>query len=346
MMIRGDWPCFGQHLYLNKLTMKQKLQQLLIGSSLSDNSTLNIGLLLFRLHIGLSIAIHAGWPKMSTLAAPGWFNDQVAGLGFTFPSPAFWATLASWGEFVGGIGIALGILTRFNAFQLAFQFFVISFLWYDKPEPLTGMYFQQTLFWGYVLIVFAGSGRISIDHYLLKRQQVRINTTLKTAMASLLLLLWSTQSIQAQPTGTGIRTYIADFKLLTGKWKGQLTYLDYSSNKQVTMEANTLFEMVSDSSFDQFVYYSAEPHKNADSRYTIRENGTALNEMKLVKRKTGYGKMLLIFEYRGPDGNDNRMATMQRVMELSNDELTITKMVKFDGEENYLQRHQYHFTRL
>lgn len=317
-----------------------------MGSSLPTNTTLNIGWLLFRLHMGLSIAIHAGWPKMNTLAAPGWFNDQVAGLGFTFPSPAFWATLASWGEFVGGICIALGFLTRFNAFQLAFQFFVISFLWYDKPEPLTGMYFQQTLFWGYVFTVFAGSGRFSIDHYLLKRQQVRISTGVKTAMASLLLFFLLIHNIQAQPAGTSIRTSIADFTPLAGKWKGQLTYLDYNNNKPVTMEANTLFEMVSDSSFDQFVYYSAEPHKNPDSRYTIKENGTGLNEMKLVKRKTGEGKLLLIFEYRGPDGNDNRMATMQRVMELSDGVLTITKMVKFDGEENYFQRHQYHFTRL
>jgi hypothetical protein len=68
--------------------------------------------------------------------------------------------------------------------------------------------------------------------------------------------------------------------------------------------------------------------------------------MKLVKRKTVTGKLLLIFEYRGPDGNDNRMATMQRVMELIDNELTITKMVKFDGEANYFQRHQYRFTRL
>jgi len=326
--------------------MKQKLQQLLMGSSLPKDGLLNTGWLLFRLHIGLSIAIHAGWPKMYTLAAPGWFNDQVAGLGYTFPSPAFWATLASWGEFAGGLCIALGFFTRFNALQLAFQFFVISFVWYDHPEPVTGMYFQQTLFWSYVIIVFAGSGRFSIDHFLLKRQQARINSSVKTVIASLLFFLLSTLSIEAQPSGPEIRTSIADFKSLTGKWKGMLTYLDYTSNQPVTMEANTLFEMVTDSSFDQFIYYSAEPHKNADSRYTIGENGTALNEMKLVKRKTGYGKLLLIFEYRGPDGNDNRMATMQRVMELSNDELTITKMVKFDGEENFLQRHQYRFTRI
>lgn len=317
-----------------------------MGSSLSNSTTLNIGWLLFRLHIGLSIAIHAGWPKMYTLAAPGWFNDQVAGLGFTFPSPAFWATLASWGEFVGGLCIAFGFLTRFNALQLAFQFFVISFLWYDKPEPLTGMYFQQTLFWGYLITVFAGSGRFSIDQLLLSRKKLSMNKPLKSAIASLIICTLIVSSTHAQNGTITVQTSINDFRMLEGKWKGQLTYLDYTSNKPFTMDANTLFEMVSDSSFDQFIYYSAEPHKNADSRYTIRGNGLVLNDMKLVKRKTVTGKLLLIFEYRGPDGNDNRMATMQRVMELIDNELTITKMVKFDGEANYFQRHQYRFTRL
>jgi len=80
--------------------MKTQLRQFLFGTSLGENTAMNIGWLLFRLHVGLSIAIHAGWPKMSSIAAPGWFVDQVAGLGFTFPSPGFWAVTASWGEFV------------------------------------------------------------------------------------------------------------------------------------------------------------------------------------------------------------------------------------------------------
>lgn len=67
--------------------------------------------------------------------------------------------------------------------------------------------------------------------------------------------------------------------------------------------------------------------------------------MKLVERKEEKGKLLLVFEYRGPDGNDNRMANMQRVMELTGNELKITKMVKYDGEEKFIQRHQYYFIR-
>jgi len=194
--------------------MKKYFHQFLFGTALDDNKVMNAGWLLFRLHLGLSIAIHAGWPKMNTFAAPGWFNDQVAGLGFTFPSPAFWATLASWGEFVGGLCIAFGLLTRFNALQLAFQFFVISFLWYDTPEPITGMYFQQTLFFGFVLAVFAGGGRYSLDWLIMKKKRVVLPGAVKLAVVSLLLFTGVTAQAQRKPlTGSGtVVTKTIDYK--------------------------------------------------------------------------------------------------------------------------------------
>ena len=185
--------------------MKKSMYQFLFGSSLNDNRILNLGWLLFRLHLGISIAIHAGWPKMNTLAAPGWFNDQVAGLGFTFPSPAFWATLASWGEFVGGIGIALGLLTRFNALQLVFQFFVIAFLWYDNPEPLSGMYFQNTLFMGFLLVLFAGGGRYSLDQWIINRKKISSRPMIKTAVAVILVMGSLNVTAQNKPLkGSGV----------------------------------------------------------------------------------------------------------------------------------------------
>lgn len=193
--------------------MKNILKQFLFGTSLSNNTILNIGWLLFRLHIGLSIAIGAGYPKMKDLNAPGWFAEQVGKLGFTFPSPAFWATFASWGEFVGGLCIALGLLTRFNALQLAFQFFVISFLWYDNPEPLTGMYFQNTLFMCYVLAVFAGGGKYSIDYLIYNRKKTIAAMPVKTALAALLLLCLQTSAQNKPLNGSGsIVTKTYDYK--------------------------------------------------------------------------------------------------------------------------------------
>ena len=201
-------------IFVQTFFMKQQFRQFLFGTSLNDNKAVNIGWLLFRLHIGLSMAIHAGLPKMKDMAAPGWFNDQVAGLGFTFPSPAFWATVASWGEFVGGLCIALGLLTRFNALQLAFQFFVISFLWYDNPEPITGMYFQNTLFMAFVLAAFFGGGRYSLDKLITNRQKIKIAVPVKAVAAALVLFIGSSSYAQRGPlNGSGnIVTKTFDYK--------------------------------------------------------------------------------------------------------------------------------------
>ena len=123
--------------------MKQNIRSFLFGTSLPNDRIFNLAWLLFRLHIGISIAFSAGLPKMTGFSAPDWFVKQVAEIGFTFPSPALWATLAAWGEFFGGILIAIGLFTRFAALQLAFQFFVISYIWYNEPAPITGMYLTQ-----------------------------------------------------------------------------------------------------------------------------------------------------------------------------------------------------------
>jgi uncharacterized membrane protein YphA (DoxX/SURF4 family) len=178
--------------------MKNNIRQFLFGNSLNNNTTLNIVWLLFRLHIGLSLALHAGFPKMKDGMAPDWFVKQVGEIGFTFISPAFWATLASWGEFIGGICLALGLLTRFSAIQLAFQFFVISFIWYDSPVPVVGMYFQQTLFWGYVLAAFAGGGKYSLDNLIIKRSKINIPAPAKVSFASILILVLSSCNTNAQ----------------------------------------------------------------------------------------------------------------------------------------------------
>jgi uncharacterized membrane protein YphA (DoxX/SURF4 family) len=188
--------------------MKKKLQSFLFSNSLNDNIVIHIGWLLFRLHIGLSLAIHAGLPKMQEGLAPDWFIKQVGELGFTFPTPGFWATLASWGEFVGGLFVAVGLLSRFMGLQLVFQFFVISFLWYDSPEPLTGMYFQQTLFWGYALVVFLGGGKYSLDALINKKYILNKIPLIKPVIAVIILLTGSVSTANAQ-TDTSMRY---DFK--------------------------------------------------------------------------------------------------------------------------------------
>lgn len=109
------------------------------------------------------------WSNLN-FGTSSWFIEQVNGLGFSFPSPSFWAYIAIYGEFIGGICIAIGLLTRFSALQLAFQFFVISFLWYDKPEPIYGMYYQQLFFFCFLLIAGKGGGNYSLDSFIFQER--------------------------------------------------------------------------------------------------------------------------------------------------------------------------------
>jgi uncharacterized membrane protein YphA (DoxX/SURF4 family) len=156
------------------------MKQFFFGSTFTGNKVFNITWLLFRFYIGFSIAAGAGWPKMQDIGAPGWFIEQVGKIGFTFPSPAFWAAAAAWGEFIGGLCIAVGFLTRFSAIQLAFQFFVVAFIWYNEPAPIVGMYYQQLLFWGFVLIAVSGAGKYSVDNWIMNKRAVQIKAPLYT----------------------------------------------------------------------------------------------------------------------------------------------------------------------
>lgn len=183
------------------------IKNVVMGSSLQAPNFIQFIWLVFRVHIGLSMAIDAGFGKIQHFFPPEWFVKQVGEIGFTFISPTFWAFLSGWGEFLGGLLIAFGLLTRLAAFQLAFQFFVISFIWYKNPMPVVGMYYQQLLFWGYILVAALGSGKFSIDYLILTKKIKKATTPImpKIITACLFFLLWGMNSnAQDKPlTGSG-----------------------------------------------------------------------------------------------------------------------------------------------
>ncbi|MBP7931495.1 MAG: DoxX family protein, partial [Chitinophagaceae bacterium] len=219
------------------------MKQLFFGNSMQGNKAFNITWALFRVYVGLSIAIGAGFPKMKDIAAPGWFVDQVRDIGFTFPSPAFWAAAASWGEFVGGLCIAVGFFTRFSALQLAFQFFVVSFIWYDNPMPMLGMYYQQLLFWCFLIITVAGSGRYAVDEWIIQRKKANFPTYI-APVAMMMMMFITTSSFNTKIKEPIVTT--ADLAALNGKWKGTLTYKDYTSGEDVSILVNIDISMKDD----------------------------------------------------------------------------------------------------
>ena len=198
-------------------------KQFTFGTSSLGNNFQEIAYALFRFYCGFSIAKGAGLSKVFhkinekggenwdnlAFGVGDWFVKQVADLGFTFISPTFWAYLAVYGEFLGGLLIAFGLFTRISAIQMAFQFFVVSFLWYDSPA-LFGMYYQQLIFWSFVVIAGIGGGKFSLDNLILKKQfsnQFQFNTkqtitTMKTisifAAALLSLSVFTNNKVLAQ----------------------------------------------------------------------------------------------------------------------------------------------------
>jgi uncharacterized membrane protein YphA (DoxX/SURF4 family) len=223
-------------------TMKKVINTLFLSAEPLPQKTVNIAWLLFRLHLGLSMAIGAGLPKIINIAPPDWFVTQVSDLGFTFPSPVFWAAMAAWGEFLGGILIALGLFTRFAAIQLAFQFFIISFIWYKNPEPVVGMCIQQLFFWCYVWIAVKGGGVLSLDKLLQKRRKI---DTKPIVILSCCLLLMGTTSFgqERKPIrGSGniatLKPAAKDFdKIDISGMNGQV-FVEAGKSFSVTIEAD------------------------------------------------------------------------------------------------------------
>jgi putative oxidoreductase len=87
-------------------------------------------------------------------------------LGYDPPLPWFWAAFAI--EFVGGIGIILGLFTRFFAAAAAIEMLLITIAYWSTGFAWTRRGYEYTLLWGLVSFAIAlrGGGPYSIDRKL------------------------------------------------------------------------------------------------------------------------------------------------------------------------------------
>src|SRR5690606_10542741 len=98
------------------------MKALLFRNSVSLGLAGDLGFLVLRLFAGLVMAFAHGLGKIPP--APG-FIGAVSGLGFPMPELFAWA--AGLSEFLGGILIALGLLTGSSALFLGFTMLVAAF---------------------------------------------------------------------------------------------------------------------------------------------------------------------------------------------------------------------------
>lgn len=111
-----------------------------------------------RVVAGLALVTH-GWGKIGD---PFGAAGMVEGLGF-YPG-AFWSLMLALTEFVGGMLIAIGLLTRPASFAAMFVLLVtVYFHWIVRGEGYSGA--EKSILWAAIFLFFAirGANRHSVD---------------------------------------------------------------------------------------------------------------------------------------------------------------------------------------
>jgi len=140
-------------------------------------------LLLVRLYWGWQFA-QTGWGKLHNLT-------QIAGFftSLNLPFPAFTAAFVAWVEFVGGLLLILGLLSRFTGLVLSINMFVAY--WTADHEALKSIFSDPgkfyvadpyTFLFASLMVLIFGAGLFSLDRLIAKwtlSSQWGVNVTLR-----------------------------------------------------------------------------------------------------------------------------------------------------------------------
>jgi putative oxidoreductase len=119
---------------------------------------------LVRCAAGLILAYH-GWGKIAH--GPFVVAPQFAAMGFEPAVPIVFVLILI--EFVGGLGIAIGLFTRFFAAAAAIEMGILTFhVYWGAGFPWLKGGFEYVLLWGLILLAVAlrGGGPYSLDRRL------------------------------------------------------------------------------------------------------------------------------------------------------------------------------------
>jgi hypothetical protein len=143
------------------------------------------------------------------------------------------------------------------------------------------------------------------------------------------------------------RIYVADLKRLTGeKWIGQLTYLDYSSNKKTSIKANL---QVSRSASDNQVWYfkneyPLEPKANSIDTLIISVDGKMLDDEKVIER-TRVNKTAVRIITRKNSVDNGKEKIFRYTYNISDKTFSIKKEEKNKNDVAFIERNVYEFKR-
>ena len=101
---------------------------------------------------------------------PGRFIAFVEKLGFPIPTVFGWAAIAA--EFLGGLALLLGLLTRWSAIFVAFTMGVAAFIAHAN-DGFNKQEYPLVLMLGALSLLVSGGGALALDAWLLTRSKSR-----------------------------------------------------------------------------------------------------------------------------------------------------------------------------
>jgi len=148
--------------------MANAIKNLLFGGAGATTRFGDFGLLILRVGTGAIIAYAHGFSKVYSNGSLGPSTDFVGSVrSIGFPAPTAFAWMAALTEFLGGILLALGLMTRPVALALAFNMGVAAFVVHGSDKLAVKEMALLYLF-AFQVFIFTGAGRYSVDKFFRK----------------------------------------------------------------------------------------------------------------------------------------------------------------------------------
>lgn len=136
------------------------MRKLIFASTFEADTKRELSITFLRVFAGLVMALTHGYGKLPP-------NEQLIGgvASMGFPAPEFFAWAAALAEFVGGLCLAVGLLTRPAAIFLGFTMFMAAFN-IHLNDPFAAK--EMSLLYLAICVVFAvrGGSKFSADAFL------------------------------------------------------------------------------------------------------------------------------------------------------------------------------------
>lgn len=125
----------------------------------------DLGLLIMRLGIGALFMKH-GYLKLAAGQQQWlWLGNQMALLGITY-APIFWGFCAAAVEFIGGLSLVTGALTRVSSLLLIIVMVVAIVFHTNNGDNFNIISHPLSLAFFFMGLMVAGAGKYSIDYYI------------------------------------------------------------------------------------------------------------------------------------------------------------------------------------